>query len=149
MRHLKLSGLELKDLSTVTAYLRLESLTLHEIRVDKKYLVKLFKHLDATLHKLDMAGDVPKALETLHNLRELHLCNKSLIRDMSPFFKENKRMERIFIGETGAFGYKEEKRFKKMCDHNKVHIKANYKAMAGLPQLRLLFHDYIIICIDC
>lgn len=139
MRNLKLDGLELKDLSNVTAYPRLESLTLNDIRVDKKYLVKLFKHLDATLHKLDFSGDVPKALETLHNLRELHMCNKSLIRDMSPFFKQNKRLERIFIGETDAFGYKEEKRFKKMCDHNKVHIKANYKAMAALPQLRLLW----------
>lgn len=124
LRHLSLMVIELTDMAAIGAYPRVESLTLNEVRADKKYLVKLFKHLDSGLRVVDFGSDLPKALECLHSLREVHVCNKALIKDMTPWLKQNvKTLQRIFIGETDKFDYKEEKRFKKMCDHNKATIK--------------------------
>lgn len=146
LQHLQLHQMRLTDMTKIPDYPHLESLKLDGVTVDRKYLLKLFKHLKGALKCLDFGHDLPKALEAVHDLREMHMCNQALTKDMTTFWKQNAGIERLYIGETDSFDWKEMKRLQKMCanDKNQEHVKQNYQAFDGLQGLTFLHFRHLL-----
>lgn len=118
-----------------------ESLAFRGANINAKFMSKLFKRLDSSLSVLDFGMDQTKALEDLHNLRAVSFCNKSLLKNLKGFWKQNSKIERLSIGTNESFDRRlnSDKRLKKLFENNEERIEANYQAMADLPNLKFLF----------
>lgn len=137
----------LKKTGHIAAFPSLDSLKLHGISADCDYMLHLFKHLDSTLRVLDFGPDLPNGLEALHNLREVHMCNYSLTKDMTLFWGQNKNIRRIYIGDTDPFDWTESERFPKVCQNcgNGRRTEKNLRDMRWfLTHLELLSLRYCV-----
>lgn len=134
LTHLTLDNMSLKGRRRIAAFPRLQSLKLNRVSSYTQYLTELFHHLDHSLRVLDFGEDMPKGINALHNLHEVHLCNQALTKDIANFWRQNAQIKRLYIGETdhwddphhghymGRFWHMMDTKWKKQC------VITNYQA---------------------
>lgn len=150
VQNLSLEDMNLKDIDQVHLFPKLKSLSFENVRSETPVLVRLFKHLDESLRKIDFGSDLPKGLDALHNIQDVRLCNRALTKDLTTFWEQNHDIEDIYLGVRDSFHQRRnsEQRMWDLYEKHHNQIDANFEAMAKLKKLTFLSYTIFFSCPD-